>query len=192
MSPRALTAAASPSGVSPEQSQRAFADLYRQYAAPVYRYAYSRVGNQADAEDVTAQTFTEALAGLDRYREQGTFAAWLFTIAARRIVDHYRQSRPQLPLDALSALSAVHALNADGRSPLSQAIHNETMAELTRLVSQLPDEKQELLRLRFAAELTYAEIGGIVGRSEAAVKMAVNRLLRQLETALTAATQVGE
>jgi RNA polymerase sigma-70 factor, ECF subfamily len=186
MSPRALTAAASPSGVSPEQSQRAFADLYRQYAAPVYRYAYSRVGNQADAEDVTAQTFTEALAGLDRYREQGEFAAWLFTIAARRIVDHYRQSRPQLPLDAIRALSA------DGRSPLSQAMHNETMAELARLVSQLPDEKQELLRLRFAAELTYAEIGGIVGRSEAAVKMAVNRLLRQLETALTAATQVGE
>jgi RNA polymerase sigma-70 factor, ECF subfamily len=167
-------------------SPAAFAALYRQYAAAVYRYAYSRVGNQADAEDVTAQTFTEALAGLDRYREQGEFAAWLFTIAARRIVDHYRQSRPQLPLDAIRALSA------DGRSPLSQAMHNETMAELARLVSQLPDEKQELLRLRFAAELTYAEIGGVVGRSEAAVKTAVNRTLRQLETALTAATQVGE
>jgi len=163
-----------------------FAALYRRYVTPIYRYAYSRVGNQADAEDIAAQVFSEALAGLDRYREEGNFAAWLFTIAARRIVDHYRQAKPHLPLDAACFLSA------DGRSPLNQAIHNEKLAELARLVAQLPAEKQELLRLRFAGELTYAEIGAVVGRSEAATKMALNRLLRQLEREMTAVSKVGD
>jgi DNA-directed RNA polymerase specialized sigma24 family protein len=66
------------------------------------------------------------------------------------------------------------------------------MAELARLVAQLPAEKQELLRLRFAGGLTYAEIGAVVGRSEAATKMALNRLLRQLEREMTAVSKVGD
>jgi RNA polymerase sigma-70 factor, ECF subfamily len=164
-----------------QRDPTAFAALYRRYVTPIYRYVYSRVGNRNDAEDLTSQVFTEALASLPHYREQGTFAAWLLTIAARRIVDHYRQTRPQLPLDAATDRPA------DGRSPLSQAIHNEKLAQLAGLISRLDEDKQEFLRLRFAGELTYAEIGHVTGRSEAAVKMAMNRLLRQLQATATVA-----
>lgn len=73
---------------------RAFAAIYRRYVDNVYRYGYSRVGSQADAEDLTAQVFLDALQGLNGYRERGTFSAWLFTIAHCRIVDHYRRRRP--------------------------------------------------------------------------------------------------
>jgi len=69
----------------------AFSRLYRRYVTPVYRYLYKWVGNPAEAEDLTSQVFTEALEGLARYRERGNFAAWLFTIARRRLVDFYRQ-----------------------------------------------------------------------------------------------------
>lgn len=158
-----------------QRDPAAFAALYRRYVAPIYRYVYSRLGNRNDAEDLTSQVFTEALASLAHYREQGTFAAWLFTIAARRIVDHYRQTRPHLPLDA--ALDRP----ADGHSPLGQVIHNEKLAQLAGQISRLNEDKQELLRLRFAGGLTYGAIGHITGRSEAAVKMAMNRLLRQLQ-----------
>jgi RNA polymerase sigma-70 factor (ECF subfamily) len=126
----------------------AFTALYRRYVTPIYRYAYSRMGNRADAEDIAAQVFSEALAGLDRYREEGNFAAWLFTIAARRIVDHYRQAKPHLPLDA------AYFLSADGRSPLNQAIHNENMAELARLVNQWPQRQQ--LSIMFADALGFS------------------------------------
>jgi RNA polymerase sigma-70 factor, ECF subfamily len=158
----------------PEVSNRR-AWLYRRYVTPVYRYVYSRVGNTADAEDLTSQVFTEAWASLDRYREQGTFPAWLFTIAARRLVDHYRRTRPLLPLEA----AVTHAQEA--RSPLAETVHNEELAQMAALVGQLDEEKQELLRLRFAGGLTYAEMGAVTGRSEAAVKMAINRLLRHLQ-----------
>ncbi len=154
-----------------------FAALYRRYVDRIYRYVYSRVGRKADAEDLTARVFTEALEGLDGYREQGEFSAWLFTIAHRRVVDHYRRKRPTRPLD--EALDTV----GDGPNPLAEVVREERLERLAGLVNGLDEEKQELLPLRFAGELTYREIGEIVGRSEGAVKMAIHRLLRRLEEA---------
>jgi RNA polymerase sigma factor (sigma-70 family) len=65
--------------------------------------------------------------------------------------------------------------------PLSQLVHAESLQRLSRLVHCLPPAEVELLRLRFAADLTYAEIGAALGRSEAAVKMAVHRLVEGLQ-----------
>jgi RNA polymerase sigma-70 factor (ECF subfamily) len=160
-----------------KRDRSAFAALYRRYVDRIYRYAYSRVGRKADAEDLTARIFTEALEGLEGYRERGTFSAWLFTIAHRRVVDHHRQKRPTRPLD--EALDTM----GEGPNPLAEVVREERLEHLSRLVEGLDEEKQELLRLRFAGELTYREIGEIVGRSEGAVKMAVHRLLRRLEEA---------
>ena len=75
----------------------AFTTLYRRYVTPLYRYLYHRLGNAKDAEDLTAQVFTDALEGLSSYRECGRFSSWLFTIAHRRLVDLYRQ-QPNEPL----------------------------------------------------------------------------------------------
>ena len=147
----------------------AFAALYRQHLPAVYRYLYRRVGHAAEAEDLTAQTFTEALDGLLRGRFQpgSNFAAWIFTIARRRSADFYRQ-RPEVPLDEPSdpepgLLSALEA--------------REDIRRLQTLLAQLDEEKQELLRLRFSAGLGFAEIALLEGRSEAAVKMSVYRTL---------------
>jgi len=84
--PRALASAEEDASLveAARRDPAAFATLYRRYVTPIYRYIYSRLGNVADAEDLTARVFTEALEGLHRYREQGNFAAWLFTIARHR------------------------------------------------------------------------------------------------------------
>ncbi|HQE93025.1 MAG TPA: sigma factor [Anaerolineae bacterium] len=70
--------------------QAAFAALYRRYLPRVYRYFYVRTGAVQPAEDLTSQTFMAALESLPRYRERGTFAAWLFAIASRRYADACR------------------------------------------------------------------------------------------------------
>ncbi len=77
----------------------AFAVLYQRYLTPVYRYLLRRSNSVHEAEDLSAQVFIEALEGLTagRYRQGGCFAAWLFTITRRRLVDFYRQ-RPTAPL----------------------------------------------------------------------------------------------
>lgn len=150
----------------------AFGVLYRRYLTPLYRYLYRRLGNVHDAEDLTAQVFSEALEGLadGRYREDGCFVAWLFTIARRRMVDFYRR-RPAVALaDAPDAEPGLAAAVEKG----------EDLQRLARLVGLLDEEHQELLRMRFSAGLSFGEIGQIEGRSEAAVKMAFHRTLEHL------------
>lgn len=154
----------------------AFASLYRLYVARIYRYVYSRVGNRSDAEDVTSQVFLQALESLAGYREQGRFSAWLFGIARRKVADHHRRRAAPAPLDE----ATVGAGQADF---LGRLVQEEELERLAALVAGLSEDEQELLRLRFAGELSYGEMGAVVGRSEAAAKMATYRLLRRLEAA---------
>lgn len=160
---------------SAQSDPAAFAILYRQYVTSVYRYVYSRVGNIPDAEDLTAQVFSQALEGLSRYRCRGSFAAWLFTIARRRVTDHYRRRRDHVSFD--------ESFDGPDRcdDPVDCLIRQESLQRLAVLVEQLDEKQQELLRLRFAAGLTYGEIARILKRTEASIKMAVRRLLRCLE-----------
>ena len=94
------------------QDRSAFVALYQRYLPRVYRYVYRRVGNQQDAEDVTASVFTEALESLEDYREQGSFAGWLFTIAHHRAADHHRQQRERVSLEEVAP-----ALSNSGPGP---------------------------------------------------------------------------
>jgi RNA polymerase sigma-70 factor (ECF subfamily) len=154
------------------RSPEAFAALYRRYLTLLYRYLYRRLSSVHDAEDLTTQVFIDVLEGLagNRYREGGCFAAWLFTIARRRTVDFYRQ-RPSEALD-------------DPPSPepglLAAIEKGEDLQRLASLLARLDEERQELLRLRFSAGLSFAEIGLIEGRSEAAVKMTLYRTIEHL------------
>ena len=151
-----------------------FSGLYRRYVTPVYRYLFKWVGNPAEAEDLTSQVFAEALEGLAHYREHGKFAAWLFTIARRKVIAAYRRQRPTLPLDE------AERVPGSAEDPLERAIQGEQLERMAVLFATLSEDQRELLRLRFTAGLGYTEIGVLLGRSEAAVKMAIYRLLRQM------------
>ena len=152
----------------------AFTRVYHRYVTPVYRYLYKWVGNSAEAEDLTAQVFTEMLERLGQYQEQGHFAAWLFTIARRKAIAAYRQRRPTLALeDAVDIPASTEDL-------LEQVTREDQVRQMTTLIAKLPGDQQELIRLRFTAGLSYADIGALLGSTEAAVKMAIHRLLRKL------------
>lgn len=155
-----------------------FADLYRRYVDPIYYYLLARVGNVRDAEDLTAEVFLQALEGLENYRHRGHFAAWLFTIARRRAADYHRGQPRVLNVSTLQNVSGQKS------EPLQDMIHQQELKDLEKVVEDLPEEKQELLRLRCAAGLTFHEMAAVLDRSESAVKMAYYRLLDRLETLL--------
>lgn len=151
----------------------AFAELYRRYLTPIYRFIYKRVGgNVTLAEDLTSQVFLEALDNLANYRERGYFAAWLFTIARRRLVDYYRKVRKDFLDEIPESLPGVPD-NPEDR---------ENTARLEKLLRALDDEKRELLQLRYSGELGFAEIAVVLGKSEASVKMSLYRVLDWLRT----------
>jgi DNA-directed RNA polymerase specialized sigma24 family protein len=93
------------------------------------------VGHAAGAEDLTAQALTEALEGLSRYRERGSFAAWLFAIAWRKAADHHRRRRPHLSLD--EALDRP----AESKDPLAGVLQHEALRRPATLVAGLDQEQ---------------------------------------------------
>lgn len=165
----------------------AFALLYRRYVQPVYRYLAQRTGDLAEAEDLTSQVFMEALEGLIHYCDRGKFAAWLFTIARRRLIDFYRKKRPSISIDhsrpgdddKFEAEEWPHL--AAESDLLGQVERKETLKRVKELIELLPEDRQEILRLRYAAELSYEEMASVLKRSPASIKMAVHRLLEQLQ-----------
>ncbi len=152
----------------------AFSRLYRQYVTPVYRYLYQWVGNRAEAEDLTSQVFTDVMIGLTRYQDKGNFTAWLFTIARRKAINAYRRRRKNLTLEE------AEDLPGPSDDPLESVLQKEQLDRMARLFSRLKESQRDLLRLRFTACLGYREIGAILGRSEASVKMAISRLIRKI------------
>jgi RNA polymerase sigma-70 factor (ECF subfamily) len=151
----------------------AFTHLYHRYFEAVYRYHLARSGSAADAEDLTSQTFLAALESLPRYQEDGRFAAWLFSIARRKLAELYRR-RPVLALDEL-------IIPSHDPDPLLGLEEQEQRAWLKSRLAGLREDERELLRLRFAARLPFEQIGALIGRSTQAAKMAVYRLLQRLE-----------
>ena len=155
----------------------AFGRLYDRYVQPVFRYLYSRMGSVPEAEDVTAQTFLAALESFERYRHQGHFAAWIFAIARSKTMDHYRRTRRQTSLEDAEDIPVETDL-------LQGVIQAERSTALARLIRRLPEDERELLRLRYAAELSFGEMAALLGRNEDAVKKSTYRLLARLQSQL--------
>ena len=157
------------------QDPQVFGELYSLYAQPVFRYLYSRMGNVPEAEDATAQTFLAALERFSKYRHDGYFASWLFSIARNKAMDYFRQQRKQTSLDEAELIPAEANL-------LQQVIKTERMAALSKLIGTLPEDERELIRLRYVAELSFAEIGHLLLQKEDTVKKSLYRLLARLKT----------
>lgn len=154
----------------------AFDALYLTYAPRVFGYLYSRIGQRAEAEELTAQTFLAALEQLPRYQHKGHFAAWLFAIARHKAADTFR-ARPTEMLDAAKDIS-------DESDVLHAVAHTQELHALRAQIAALPTEQAELLRLRYVAELSFADIAVMLGRSEGAIKKSVYRCLDRLQREL--------
>jgi len=155
-----------------------FAELYERYLPAVYRYVGARVRAREEAEDLTSEAFRQVWTSRHGYSGLGAFRAWLFTIVRRTVADHYRQRR-SMTQQLVAPAVAEDALD-EAPTPEEQVVQGERELHARRLLSGLGEEQQEILRLRFAAELTYAEIAVVIGKREDAVKKIAYRALHLL------------
>jgi RNA polymerase sigma-70 factor (ECF subfamily) len=153
----------------------AFGRLYQVYVKPIYRYVYYRVGNKMDAEDLTAQVFIQAFEGINRYRHDGHFLAWLTCIARRRVADYFRQNKPLENLEKHEALLLENALSQVESEQADRLNH------LAICIGRMDKEEKELLRLRYATGLTFQEMASVTGDNLAAIKKRFYRLLDRIK-----------
>jgi RNA polymerase sigma-70 factor, ECF subfamily len=165
-----------PLAEAPPLDADAFALLYERHLPGVFRYISSRVGSADEAEDLTAEAFRAAWTSRRAYRGRGTFRAWLFSIVRRTVADHYRRRRPVSPLKA----EVLASLSDTDLGPEDQAVRDEQHREARRLLDGLSALQQEVLSLRFAAELSYSEIAVVIGKREEAVKKIAQRALEAI------------
>jgi RNA polymerase sigma-70 factor (ECF subfamily) len=169
-----LTALGAQSAATAEIDWEAF---YADLLPRVYNYFRYRVGPGPLAEDLTATTFEKAWRGRQRYRQDlGAFSTWLFTIARRVAADHFRQRRPELPLD-----EARQRAGAD--SPEEVVSRRAASARLAVLLARLPQRERELIALKYGAGLTNRAIARLTRLSESNVGTLLHRAVRRLAAA---------
>jgi RNA polymerase sigma-70 factor (ECF subfamily) len=165
-----------------------FTELYRAHLRDVYSYAYYRVGNHHDAEDLTEQTFLQAYRHFERALRESEgrpLRPWLIRIAHNLAANLYRDRsrRPAASIEDTDALSAPHTTESlvEGRDELSRVLAG---------VRRLPDDRREALIMRFALGMDNREIARALGRSDGATKVLIHRAIKQLE-GLVADAPVG-
>jgi len=171
MHPESISALAAAAKSDPAS----FGHLYDHYIQPVYRYIRSRVATAAEAEDLASQTFIAAFESLPGYHERGYFSAWLFRIARSKLTDHFRRNKYEIPLDAVEG----YAVREDA---LGHSVHSDNLRQLIALIQLLDDGDRELIRLRYVADLSFAEMAQVLGKREAAVKKSLYRLLASMKS----------
>ncbi len=166
---------------SAKSDKEAFGALYERYLPKMYNYIYYRTGNPHDAEDLTARLFFRAFSHIGNYEDRGVpFQAWLYRIAHNLVANWHRDQgrRKIIALDDYVA----HSLISEAPDRLTEDL--EERQQMIQAVRRLPEDRQQLLLLKFIEQLSNAEIGQIMGRTEGAIKSLYHRTLLSLRDEL--------
>jgi RNA polymerase sigma-70 factor (ECF subfamily) len=174
--------------VDKAQVDAEFSELYRAHLRDVYSYAYYRVGNHHDAEDLTEQTFLQAYRHFERAVNESDgrpLRPWLIRIAHNLAANLYRDRsrKPQSPIEDSESLRTTHTTEdlVEGRDELARILDG---------VKDLPDDRREALIMRFALGMDNREIARAMGRTDGATKVLLHRAIKQLEE-IVATKQAG-
>jgi RNA polymerase sigma-70 factor (ECF subfamily) len=164
-----------------KHNEATLARLYEEYYDKIARYAYVRIGNRTEAEDLAGEVFLKALESLKSYKERGIpMQAWLFRIAHNLVVDYFRKTakRKTVPIDSVQVESDM--------DPVSAAEKNIELERVSGAMQQLTQEQREVLGLRFFGGLSSKEAGSILNKSDGAVRemqrAAIEKLRKLLVT----------
>jgi RNA polymerase sigma-70 factor (ECF subfamily) len=157
----------------------AFGELYGKYAGMILRYLYARVHDQEGAQDLTQEVFVRVIKGIGgfEYRGEKSFLGWLYTIANNVLIGQARRKRAiSTPLD-----ENIEVVDPRGQDAV-MSIYDRV--SLQQAISQLTQDQQQVLTLKFFADMTNGEIAATIGRTEGAVKALQHRALQSMQQIL--------
>ena len=157
-----------------------FAELYEEYMPKVYRHIYYKVNNTHVAEDLTSTVFEKALTNFGRFAsDKASFSTWIFSIARNVVIDHYRVQGRRQAVSLDEATEATQIASGD-LSPEEEVMRSEERQRLQVCLAKLSREEQEIISLKFGAELNNRQIAKTLGLSESNVGTRLYRAVRKL------------
>jgi RNA polymerase sigma-70 factor (ECF subfamily) len=159
-----------------DRDGEAWATIYDRYHGVIYRYVLVRLRDEPAAEDIAAQCFVKAIAGIGGYAYRGKpMVAWLYRIAGNLIADYVKQARRHQP-ETAAPTEALLQLGPE------TALEN---IDLRRALDVLKRNQRDVVILRFYMSLSIREVASILGKSEAAVHSLQVRALETLRKHLS-------
>lgn len=161
---------------------RPFRELYDRYAERMHGYFLRRTHDREAAHDLTAETFAQAWAARERFRDEagGSAGPWLFAIAGHVLAQSVR--RRILERVASERLGVLSRLD---REPATTTPADSWFDGLDEAFDDLPDGLQEALRLRVIDDLDYGDVAAGLGTTEGAARVRVARALARLRARVT-------
>jgi RNA polymerase sigma-70 factor (ECF subfamily) len=166
------------SAEAPEGALADFSALYNEYYPKVFAYVYGRVQDKEVSMDIVSDVFEKAYLKMRSLRSPESFGSWLFTIARNDVSSHWRKEKPAARAAQEAAWETE--MHHQPKNPEETVLHKERLAALAVLVKQLPRREQEIIALKFDAELTNREIALVLSTSEVNVRVTIFRALRKL------------
>ena len=142
-------------------------DVYRQYSDMIFRWLLSKTGSEDIAEEITQETFYQAVLHAEKYDYSCKVSTWLCSIASNKLKEYYRKNPPPVqpgPEEDGSEDSASGQQYASG--PETELIKASEKMELYKAIHSLPETAREVVHLRAFADLSFREIGDVFGKSE--------------------------
>ena len=179
-------------GTGSEKTE-AFSALYNRYCQGIWEYIYRQVdGAEAEAKDIFGQVWLVALEELQAFEYRldtvtgDPLRAWLFRCATNRVKQFYREKHAQTPLDLVEGFLWARLSGEDTTlyELFAPAVKNKASALLYSTTKDLTPEQKVLLRLRYNGNMSFANIGAYLGKSEGTVKVQHHRLLKKLRSLL--------
>ncbi len=139
----------------------------------LYNYFRYRLGDESVAEELTSVVLEKAWTKRQRYRkDRAAFSTWLFAIAQKEVLMYLRKRRITLPISI--------AEDVTGETAEEAVQHSQDIRQLSRPLMNLPEREQEILSLKFGADLNNREIAVVMELSESNVGTILNRVLQRL------------
>jgi RNA polymerase sigma-70 factor (ECF subfamily) len=149
--------------------------VYAEQLPRVFNFFRYRLGDTADAEELTARTFEKAWRARHGYRRDvAGFATWLLTIARNIAIDHLRARQRYEPLDVAAAVTS------QDDTPEQQVVEQSEAQRLAALLATLPPRQRELIAMKYGADMTNRAIARATGLSESNVGTILHRAVESL------------
>lgn len=153
-----------------------FENLYKKWMSPLTKFVFRKIGSNPDvADDIIATTFEAAWKGYKSFKHKSSFFTWLCRIALNKIADYYHDQVHEGSMIIVPLIDAVTQIDKKNLSPEEKMALEELKVSVNKCLNLLPYEKRRLLWFRYWKDMSYEQIGKILGISQRAVEGKIYR-----------------